>query len=564
MALNTRIALKIDTLANWSKVDVPEVGGNLVLKRGEIAFVEIPSNTAGVTTSPTVLFKVGDGVTPFKDLKYGSAVAADVYAWAKKSSLDFNDLSDTFITALDEHISGEVDDTNTHYQIVEGTGDDEGKLLFQSRELGVEEWTTAFTYVKPTLASLGLTDEKMAEWDAKQDALDEDQLAVLDSGITAEKVGNYDEHIADEDIHVTAEEKEAWDAKQNAITETNKLDADLVDGLADVATSGAAADLTYDATHAAVTEAEKDAWDAKQDALTFNSTPSEQNYVVTKDDIAALEGAMHFRGVYENTEAVENPESGDIIIVGTTEYVYVPASGEGDDAVAAHWNELGDEGRFETQAHAAQTYVPVTRKVNGKALNADITLDASDVGVSATTNSITVGDTTISNIVTDGDYVHTDNNFTDEYVTKIDGIQEGATKVEASETNGNIKVNGEEVTVYDDSAILTGENINDFAAVEEALSGKVDAVEGSRLITTEEATKLAGIEEGAEANVLEAVKINGTALDIADKAVNILVDGTYAETNKIASMTSINTDNLLQGELEFVLDCGGSGVTATI
>lgn len=551
MALNTRIALKIDTLANWSKVDVPEVGGNLVLKRGEIAFVEIPSNTAGVTTSPTVLFKVGDGVTPFKDLKYGSAVAADVYAWAKKSSLDFNDLSDTFITALDEHISGEVDDTNTHYQIVEGTGDDEGKLLFQSRELGVEEWTTAFTYVKPTLESLGLSQDEIDAWN---------------------------EHIADTAIHVTAEDKNKWNAKVDGAALTSAVNGmkDYTDGKIEdvekeqenlgklIGNNSQAISNHVNDTTVHVTEAEKEAWDAKQDALTFNSTPSEQNYVVTKDDIAALEGAMHFRGVYESTEAVENPESGDIIIVGTTEYVYVPASGEGDDAVAAHWNELGDEGRFETQAHAAQTYVPVTRKVNNKALSADITLDASDVGVSATTNSITVGDTTISNIVTDGDYVHTDNNFTDEYVTKIDGIQEGATKVEASDTNGNIKVNGEEVTVYDDSAILTGETINDFAAVEEALSGKVDAVEGSRLITTEEATKLAGIEEGAEANVLEAVKINGTALDIADKAVNILVDGDYAETNKIASMTSINTDNLLQGELEFVLDCGGSGVTATI
>ena len=35
-----------------------------------------------------------------------------------------------------------------------------------------------------------------------------------------------------------------------------------------------------------------------------------------------------------------------------------------------------------------------------------------------------------------------------EKITKLDGIAEGATKVEQSQTNGNIKINGEEVTVF--------------------------------------------------------------------------------------------------------------------
>ena len=37
---------------------------------------------------------------------------------------------------------------------------------------------------------------------------------------------------------------------------------------------------------------------------------------------------------------------------------------------------------------------------------------------------------------------------TDELKAKLDAIAEGATKVEASETNGNIKINGTETTVY--------------------------------------------------------------------------------------------------------------------
>ena len=38
--------------------------------------------------------------------------------------------------------------------------------------------------------------------------------------------------------------------------------------------------------------------------------------------------------------------------------------------------------------------------------------------------------------------------MTDAEGTKLNGIAEGATKVEASTTNGNVKVNGTEVPVY--------------------------------------------------------------------------------------------------------------------
>ena len=81
--INTRIALRIDTLANWSKTDVEGKGAKLVLKRGEIGLCEIPSGNAAAQTAPTVLFKVGDGTTPFGELKWASALAADVYSWAK-------------------------------------------------------------------------------------------------------------------------------------------------------------------------------------------------------------------------------------------------------------------------------------------------------------------------------------------------------------------------------------------------------------------------------------------------------------------------------------------------
>lgn len=89
--LNTRISLKYDTWANWSKTDVAGQGANLVLKKGEIAFCEIPSgvNDAGVQNPPHIMYKVGDGTKTFSALPWGSAKAADVHAWAKESQSEF-------------------------------------------------------------------------------------------------------------------------------------------------------------------------------------------------------------------------------------------------------------------------------------------------------------------------------------------------------------------------------------------------------------------------------------------------------------------------------------------
>lgn len=68
---------------------------------------------------------------------------------------------------------------------------------------------------------------------------------------------------------------------------------------------------------------------------------------------------------------------------------------------------------------------------------------------------------------------------------------------------------------------------------------KVDKVEGKVLssndYTSDEKTKLEGIAAGAQANVIETIKVNGTALVPTDKAVNISVPtGALASKDKVA------------------------------
>lgn len=58
-------------------------------------------------------------------------------------------------------------------------------------------------------------------------------------------------------------------------------------------------------------------------------------------------------------------------------------------------------------------------------------------------------------------------------------------------------------------------------------TSKVDKVDGKGLstndYTTAEKTKLGGIDTGAEVNVVETIKVNGAALEVTSKAVNITV-----------------------------------------
>lgn len=95
--LNTRVVLKHDSLAAWlsSKYNkTPENGGEY-LKNGEVAIVTLGANahkdgaTNGENGYP-VLFKVGTGAHRFEDLPYASALAADVYSWAKAENVVLN------------------------------------------------------------------------------------------------------------------------------------------------------------------------------------------------------------------------------------------------------------------------------------------------------------------------------------------------------------------------------------------------------------------------------------------------------------------------------------------
>lgn len=95
--IKTRLKLKYDTFANWEKVKT-----TFVPLKGEVCLVEVPDAVDPIRNAPSVLFKIGDGTKTFGELNFGSALAADVYSWAKASGITVsgNDAAGSFITGL--------------------------------------------------------------------------------------------------------------------------------------------------------------------------------------------------------------------------------------------------------------------------------------------------------------------------------------------------------------------------------------------------------------------------------------------------------------------------------
>lgn len=91
-----------------------------------------------------------------------------------------------------------------------------------------------------------------------------------------------------------------------------------------------------------------------------------------------------------------------------------------------------------------------------------------------------------------------------------------------------------------DTALQTAD-LAPYAKTADIKAGYVAKEEGKQLMTAAESTKLAGIATNAQVNKIEIVKVGGTPLEIADKAVNI---------------EAISTDLLTQGANTLILNGG--------
>lgn len=119
-------------------------------------------------------------------------------------------------------------------------------------------------------------------------------------------------------------------------------------------------------------------------------------------------------------------------------------------------------------------------------------------------------------------------------ITRLDAILDGIGDTTASEYAT--------VVAYVE-AMIAALGIADYAKtadVNAELAKKVDKVEGSRLMTNAEATKLAGIADGAQVNVIEKIKVNGVEQTIGEgKSVDVTVP-----TGALANLEEVAEENL--------------------
>lgn len=383
--LMTRIALKYDSYENW-------VSNNPVLLAGEVAIATIPVTDHETMPThfqnlPNVVMKVGDGSSHYNDLKFVSALAADIYDWAKAAQKPTYKADE--IVDLQKFVEDHSDfDTNTQYTIVPVAGA-EYKYELKYKELTDADFKS---FTTPVVMDMSGADARLKAIEAiiedltgtggeaggisgmiraAIDALDANVSNTLGADGLALNVKQVDGVITEISGSIAANTYDAHGAAKNVQGETTATVADIEakhDALVKDSTStikqledgikeakNAVVNLDYAGVEGAqegnvikfvdkVSQTDG-LMAAELGELHFQSAyNAETNKAATMKDVteavATLAGAMHFRGVVEGDtfeEAIaatgESYIAGDIVLYKTVEYVYD----------GSKWVQLGDE-----------------------------------------------------------------------------------------------------------------------------------------------------------------------------------------------------------------------------
>ena len=329
--LNTRIQMKYDSYENWAKAE-----NQKDLLPGEIAIAYLgPTHTTTTPDNGThpVLFKVGPG--KFNDLPWASALAADVYDWAKQTALFVDGTSVTTVT--------------------------NGNKTYVGNAYTSAEWDSTLNGGKGGLKLVkGTQFATKAELDAALDAFSGDINAITDNNakytFEIPTSGDHAGQLAVTEVnYINGTAEGTGETKYYDFVTPGELEKILedyytkteVDGLI----QGVEAKIPTEVGVMSVTG--KDAINATgakdvEVSLILDSTGNvtlSQGANGLKAEITAadlgLSNAMHFVGSF--AEAPANPVAGDVYLNTTNhkEYVYDTTNG---------WVELGDEG-----SHALKT-----------------------------------------------------------------------------------------------------------------------------------------------------------------------------------------------------------------
>lgn len=337
-------------------------------------------------------------------------------------------------------------------------------------------------------------------------------------GITALKLADTyaakkatEDHIANADIHVTAAKKTAWDG---AVSNVETL-------------------MGTEATTGSVKQIAKSYADGK-DAAIAEAKAAGTGAQTAVDTLAGKVGTLP-----EDATATT--------VVGYVDEKIGKIPAQTDYTVTVTPSDVEDYAKRYTIKQAA----------TGLNVNIDIPKDmVVSFGRVVTnpdeTHTGTFLELTLANATNDKVYINVSDLI--EYVTSGSKVGDMVVvdvsadhKVTATITDGTVTKAKLETAVQTSLGLadtaLQAAALEPYAKTADVAKGYVAKNGTDRLMTADEDTKLAGIAEGAQANVIETVKVGGTALAISEKAVDI---------------TEISTDLLKNGKELLIINCGGA------
>lgn len=432
--LNTKIKLRYDTFANWTS-------NNPILLKGEVAVVEVaqnvnatqpqgstnPSTVNENSYKPTILFKVG--IAPagtentsanqelygFNTLPWASALAADVYAWAKKAQAETGD--NMLVTGLsatpgEGHINISNKNGTTLNSVIQTIFDNFNELTGGNGSINEQ--------VNAGLANLVNTATNASSGTVSVTDSTENYI----TGLTISTDGNGVKRLTL--TEGTLPTVAAPSADATAVTPGGNTTVDVITDISQTKGAISATKKTLSFGDAA----QKDVFSGTLGVSTNSADLPTAAQVATfvKDSIADLEGATHFRGVvnaapsasvtdgpldtpatYTVGEAPDtttvNYAPGDIIIYSNKEYIMDASN---------HWIELGDESAYVLKEEnkrlmTADEGTKLAGIEAGAEVNtiADVKISSTDGTTSAsatiTNKTITLGALAGKNVVAAGD-----------------------------------------------------------------------------------------------------------------------------------------------------------------
>lgn len=537
--LNTRIALKYDSYQNWQD-------NNPILLKGEIAIAELPvsenkpgagePNAAGSTpaiqNAPNILIKVGDGTNHYNDLKFVSALAADVYSWAKAATKPTYSASE--ITGLDNYISGVIQDTNTQYRIVAVDGAAYSYKL-QKKDIG----DTDYSDVAGSLISLTDVDTRL---DTLEAAIGKDGAVQDKINAAIGALDNDDAAVANQFVTEVKETDGVIAVKRAALVEADipALSQSKVTGLVD-ALASKQDNLEFEGTYNASTNKVATASTISNAIAALDSETAEDAASATKvvAEVTQADGVVTVQkvAVADILPDVEDTENGFVVAVSQT---------DGKIAVThkAATEVLGFEGNYDKTSNPIATRQYVLDSVadlNG-AMHFRGTVDA-DPTITTPTGNYKAGDVVLFGY--------------DEYVFN-------GTKWLAL---GNESIYAKKTDVADDFTAVRGEMATQKTNLETKIA--TDIATARTEITTEINDAIQGLDKGDAAVAgqfvtavseadgvitvsraalkasdipnIEQSQVNGLVTALDGKQNNLEIDGTVSSTNKVATQETVST-----------------------